>query len=187
MAKNTTQFVKVIKGSFEGNLGNLWEWGKGKVVMLKSTSKKTVKGNFVFAARPMVTKATKTEAPRLFGFESKFYTDTSIDEKLDSEPSLQFLQSAQSWIRGYELKEDSDGIQPKYHAKLGRAHRIRIVDPQLCSIIKTDDDGTKYTEYFLRVVRVSQVAPVRNLEREAPSPDSIYKELEKSGAKPIIA
>jgi hypothetical protein len=200
MAKKSTQFVMTITGSFTGNLGNLWEWGKGKTEMLRADSRKTVKGDFVFAARPMVTKGTKSEVPRLFGFESLFFLDSDDHERLadacpkdilDTEDALhlQFLHSASSWIRGYKLVEDpkTKEVAPEYHAKLGRAHKITITNPQLRYQVRKDNDGVEYKQYFLSVNNISQVAPMRNLEYEAPTPDSIFRFLKKSGAKRVLA
>ncbi|NIP32787.1 hypothetical protein GWN26_08445, partial [Candidatus Saccharibacteria bacterium] len=152
MGKKSTVFVKTIKGTFSGNLGNLWELGKTKYEMLDNSSKKTVKSDFVFAGRPMITKSTKTQAPRLFGFESPLYLDPDSHERLinavpadvlDTEeaPFLQFVHSAASWIRGYKLSEAKNGeIDPEYHPKLGRAHRISVRDPQLRYQVRVDDD-----------------------------------------------
>jgi hypothetical protein len=187
MAQSTT-FVKVIKGIFTGNLGNLWTLGKQEIKMVKPNAKKSIQDRWIFAARPMVTRATKDTPARLFGFESKLFMDNPIDEKLDTEPYLQFLHSAQSWIRGYVLTEDKQGnIEPEYHSKLNRAQKIQILDPHLRYQDKTDKNGTKYREYFLTVNNLSQVRPLRNLELEAPSMDSIFRKLSKSGHKPITA
>lgn len=147
-----TKFIKEIFGDFVGNLGNLFEAGKDGIKMLKKSSKKTIKNPYVYCARPMVKEASG------FGFESIFCSNALVAEEFANQDHVlvQFHGDSTAWVTGAKI---IDG-KVKAHPKLDRAAKIQIKNPKLYSAQKTDPtDGTKYTEYFLRVDESWQVEP----------------------------
>ena len=154
-----TSFIREIVGDIVGNLGNLWNCGKKNIKMLPKSSKLGISNKHVFVARPMVKDGSG------FGFESAFFTNSPVADEFKNQDHIyvQFFDSATAWIVGAKIE---DGKVVK-HPKLDRASRVQLKNPKLYSVKKTDKDGTKYTEYFLRVDEDWQVEPYENPYRNA--------------------
>jgi len=149
-------FLRTLKITIVANLGNLFYVAKDKIEMLAKTSKRTIKDKHVFCARPMVAESNG------FAFESRIFTEQSICEELaEQDLYLQFWDSATDWVTGFTPINETHA---KKHPKLDRACRITIKNPALYKVQKTDpEDGTKYTQYFLRVSHANQIEPYTNL------------------------